>query len=174
MQETANIIIQSEKLPSDFKSSSSVYRPNLVSKWHSSMSSSLITSESTVSDTTTSSSDAVVENVSPYSKVDKTGFIGFFANFIEIAIDFGHNALNSIGVANSYGYSIIMFTILGIISKIYFCFQLDFNLSNCFFMFYYYHSKGSYFATNKIAARVNIENAKAYSTAAKDFSKIRQ
>ena len=111
MQERANIIItQSEKLSSEIKSSSSVFRSDLVSKWHNSLSSSLITSDEAVTDTAASS---VVENVSPYSKVDKTGFIGFFANFIEIAIDFGHNALNSIGVANSYGYSIIMFTILG-------------------------------------------------------------
>lgn len=51
-------------------------------------------------------------NVSPYSKVDKTGFIGFFANFIEIAIDFGRNTFNSVGITNSYGYSIIIFTIL--------------------------------------------------------------
>eukprot|EP00981_Chlorochromonas_danica_P003689 scaffold681_cov173-Ochromonas_danica.AAC.52 len=27
--------------------------------------------------------------VSPYSKIDKTGFIGFIANYIEVAIDFG-------------------------------------------------------------------------------------
>ena len=112
MQERTNIIItQSEKLHSEIKSSSSNLRSDLVSKWHNSLSSSLITSDEAVSDSTASS--AVVENVSPYSKVDKTGFIGFFANFIEIAIDFGHNALNSVGVVNSYGYSIIMFTILG-------------------------------------------------------------
>lgn len=117
MQERANIIItQSEKLSSEIKSSSFVFRSDLVSKWHNSLSSSLITSDEAVTDSTAASS--AVENVSPYSKVDKTGFIGFFANFIEIAIDFGHNALNSIGVANSYGYSIIMFTILGTIISV--------------------------------------------------------
>jgi len=50
---------------------------------------------------------SVVNN--PYSKVDKTGFIGFFANYIEIAIDFGHNVLPG---KNTYGLSIILFTLL--------------------------------------------------------------
>lgn len=52
-------------------------------------------------------------DVSVYSKVDKTGFIGFFANGIEICIDFVHTLLNGIGVQYSYGISIIMFTIFG-------------------------------------------------------------
>ena len=50
--------------------------------------------------------------VNLYSKVDKTGFIGFFANYIEIAIDSGHSALQSVGLKNSYGAAIILFTLL--------------------------------------------------------------
>ena len=47
------------------------------------------------------------EATSLYSKVDKTGFVGFFATYIEEAIDIGRS------VVNSYGLSIILFTILG-------------------------------------------------------------
>jgi hypothetical protein len=47
------------------------------------------------------------EAVSLYSKVDKTGFIGFFATYIEEAIDFGQR------VVGSYGVAIILFTVLG-------------------------------------------------------------
>lgn len=65
----------------------------------------------------TQAADSVVAtpaaDVSPYSKIDKTGFIGFFANIIEISIDFGHDIIKKIGVENSYGYAIILFTILG-------------------------------------------------------------
>eukprot|EP00607_Mallomonas_marina_P007311 CAMPEP_0182418796 /NCGR_PEP_ID=MMETSP1167-20130531/3171_1 /TAXON_ID=2988 /ORGANISM="Mallomonas Sp, Strain CCMP3275" /LENGTH=422 /DNA_ID=CAMNT_0024593195 /DNA_START=227 /DNA_END=1495 /DNA_ORIENTATION=- len=50
--------------------------------------------------------------VSIYSKIDKTGFIGFFANFIEIGIDAGHNALKTAGLKNTYGFSIAIFTLL--------------------------------------------------------------
>lgn len=49
---------------------------------------------------------------SPYSKVDKTGVIGFLADYIEQAIDLSKNALNGMGVKNAYGFSIILFTIL--------------------------------------------------------------
>jgi len=48
-----------------------------------------------------------------YSKVDKTGFIGFFATYIEMAIDFGHRTLQSAGLQYTYGASIILFTLLG-------------------------------------------------------------
>ena len=61
------------------------------------------------------------EAVSLYSKVDKTGFIGFLANYVEIVIDFTHNAIKGLGVENSYGFSIILFTIL---SKYYLMFAL--------------------------------------------------
>ena len=61
------------------------------------------------------------EAVSLYSKVDKTGFIGFLANYVEIVIDFTHNVIKGLGVENSYGFSIILFTIL---SKYYFIFAL--------------------------------------------------
>ena len=53
------------------------------------------------------------EAVSAYSKVDKTGFIGFIAEYIEIAIDFAHNLLKQAGLEFTYGYSIILFTIFG-------------------------------------------------------------
>lgn len=52
------------------------------------------------------------EAVSIYSKVDKTGFIGGLADIVEQAIDFGRNLLKDAGVQNSYGFSIILFTIL--------------------------------------------------------------
>ena len=55
-------------------------------------------------------SDESLQQVSAYSKVDKTGFIGFFANIIEQAIDLIHVGLNKVGVENSYGISIILFT----------------------------------------------------------------
>jgi hypothetical protein len=68
--------------------------------------------------TTTSSTDVtepVISDVaaSAYTKTDKTGVIGFFATYIELAIDFGHSMFNKIGIVNSYGYSIILFTLLG-------------------------------------------------------------
>lgn len=52
------------------------------------------------------------EAVSVYSKVDKTGFIGVIADYIERAIDFSHSLLEQGGLKNTYGYSIILFTIL--------------------------------------------------------------
>eukprot|EP01031_Cornospumella_fuschlensis_P029843 gene29843-36033_t len=51
------------------------------------------------------------EAVSAYSKVDKSGFIGFFATYIEVAIDFGRNVFRGVGIQNAYGISIIMFTL---------------------------------------------------------------
>lgn len=51
--------------------------------------------------------------VSAYAKVDKTGFIGFFADFIEQAIDLTHTFLQGTGIQNTYGISIILFTLLG-------------------------------------------------------------
>ena len=53
------------------------------------------------------------EVVSVYSKVDKTGFIGFFATYIEMAIDLGNSLFETLGVNNGYGFSIILFTIFG-------------------------------------------------------------
>jgi hypothetical protein len=50
--------------------------------------------------------------VSLYSKVDKTGFIGGCANYIEQAIDLSHVLLQKLGIQNTYGFSIILFTIL--------------------------------------------------------------
>lgn len=94
-------------------SNSAKYSSNLVSKWHNSLSTSLVTSDAVLSETETTTAAAVESvNTSPYSKVDKTGFIGFFANIIEIAIDFGHDIINKLGVQNSYGFSIILFTVL--------------------------------------------------------------
>jgi len=99
--------------------STSRHDAKLISKWHNSLSQSFLTADEIAIDTPvpetpkpTTSSEVVPENTSPYTKVDKTGFIGFFANGIEIAIDFGHDIINKLGVQNSYGYSIILFTIL--------------------------------------------------------------
>lgn len=60
----------------------------------------------------TSADEVAAEAVSVYSKVDKTGFIGFFANIIEQGIDLGHTALQAVGVKYSYGFSIIFFTFI--------------------------------------------------------------
>jgi hypothetical protein len=62
-------------------------------------------------------------DVSIYSKVDKTGFIGGCANYIEQAIDLSHVLLQKLGIQNSYGFSIILFTILSKSSYLY-----EFNL----------------------------------------------
>ncbi len=51
------------------------------------------------------------EAVSAYSKVDKTGFIGFFAEYIENAVDFGSNLFKGMGLKEGYGFSIILFTL---------------------------------------------------------------
>jgi len=48
-----------------------------------------------------------------YTKVDKTGAIGFLATYIELAIDFGHTTLQALGLKYTYGASIILFTLLG-------------------------------------------------------------
>jgi hypothetical protein len=74
------------------------------------------------------SDDAVASNVaekastdvSVYSKVDKTGFIGFLADYVERIIDFSHGLIKGLGVENSYGYAIILFTLLG---KCFGCFR---------------------------------------------------
>lgn len=50
--------------------------------------------------------------VSPYSKVDKSGFIGGIANVIEGGIDLAHNTLSSAGISGAYGISICLFTAL--------------------------------------------------------------
>lgn len=50
--------------------------------------------------------------ISIYSKVDKTGFIGACADYIEQAIDLSHTLIQKLGVKDTYGYSIILFTIL--------------------------------------------------------------
>lgn len=47
-----------------------------------------------------------------YSKIDKTGFIGTCADYIEQAIDLSHSLFVSLGIKNSYGFSIILFTFL--------------------------------------------------------------
>jgi hypothetical protein len=52
------------------------------------------------------------EQVSRYSQVDKTGFIGFVATYVEMAIDFSRNLLQQAGIKDAYGYSIILFTVL--------------------------------------------------------------
>lgn len=50
--------------------------------------------------------------VSPYSKLDKSGPIGFLATFVEAGIDLAHNGLSGMGMtSNTYGISIILFTL---------------------------------------------------------------
>ena len=66
-----------------------------------------------VTDAATNSASVVVEAASPYSKVDKTGVIGFIASYVEGAIDGGHSLLQTLGVKYSYGFSIIIFTLFG-------------------------------------------------------------
>lgn len=49
---------------------------------------------------------------SPYTKVDKTGFIGGIADVIEKALVLGHTTLQSTGLQYTYGLTIILFTVL--------------------------------------------------------------
>eukprot|EP01038_Epipyxis_sp_PR26KG_P005688 gene5688-7852_t len=67
-----------------------------------------------VGDSTTAQAvvDTAASDVSPYAKIDKTGFIGFIATYVEIAIDFGHSLFEGLGIKNTYGFSIILFTML--------------------------------------------------------------
>jgi hypothetical protein len=65
--------------------------------------------------------------VSIYSKVDKTGVIGTIASYIEMAIDLSHELIQKLGVKDTYGYSIILFTIL---SKSLYLFFRFYFLSN--------------------------------------------
>ena len=54
----------------------------------------------------------VAPAASIYSKIDKTGFIGTCADYIEQAIDLSHSLFLNLGIKNSYGFSIILFTFL--------------------------------------------------------------
>lgn len=74
-----------------------------------------LSDDSIITSSTAASTEPVISDVaaSAYTKTDKTGVIGFFATYIELAIDFGHSMFNKIGIVNSYGYSIILFTLLG-------------------------------------------------------------
>ena len=54
---------------------------------------------------------AAAAEVSLYSKVDKTGFIGTCADILERAIDLSHDLLQKLGIKDTYGYSIILLTI---------------------------------------------------------------
>ena len=56
--------------------------------------------------------DVPAAAASIYSKVDKTGFIGTCADYIERAIDLSHELFLKLGIKNSYGFSIILFTFL--------------------------------------------------------------
>ena len=49
--------------------------------------------------------------VSPYTKVDKTGFIGGIADVMERAIDLSHDLMQKLGIKDTYGYSIVLLTI---------------------------------------------------------------
>lgn len=63
-------------------------------------------------DDVSTSVQQTAEAVSPYTKVDKTGFIGFWADIIEKGIDLGHTTLQATGLKATYGISIILFTLL--------------------------------------------------------------
>lgn len=65
-----------------------------------------------VADEGSATTTAAAGPISPYAKVDKEGFIGTLAAGIETAIDFGHKVLEGMGLKNTYGYSIILFTCL--------------------------------------------------------------
>jgi len=56
---------------------------------------------------------AATSDISVYSKVDKTGFIGFLADYVEQIIDLAHDLIKGLGIQNSYGPAIILFTFLG-------------------------------------------------------------
>lgn len=66
----------------------------------------------TADETVTAVADISDATASAYTKVDKTGFIGFFADGIEKGIDFGHSTLQFVGLQNTYGFSIVIFTFL--------------------------------------------------------------
>lgn len=61
---------------------------------------------------TAEASTQAAASISPYSKVDRTGFIGSIAEQIENAITFGHKVLEGLGIKNTYGYAIVIFTLL--------------------------------------------------------------
>lgn len=83
--------------------------------------------------------DVVAAPASIYSKVDKTGFIGTCADYIEQAIDLSHTLFVNMGVKNSYGFSIILFTFLS--KSTFRCFSffpsVRYYCVRCFF--YYWH-----------------------------------
>lgn len=98
------------------------------------------------------------EAVSMYSKVDKTGFIGFFATYIEEAIDLGRS------VVGSYGVSIILFTVLGK-KSLYVCVFLFLNVIA--FPIHCY-SKNTDFASHNCATGINHKDPKVSSFAKAD------
>jgi hypothetical protein len=53
------------------------------------------------------------EAASIYTRVDKTGFIGFIATYIEVCIDLFRGVFKAAGIQNAYGPAIILFTIIG-------------------------------------------------------------
>lgn len=74
---------------------------------------SFLLSVDDASTSATTAASAVVEAASPYSKVDKTGVIGFIATYVEAAIDAGHVLMQKVGIQYSYGFSIMLFTLFG-------------------------------------------------------------
>ena len=115
---------------------------------------------------------AADEVVSPYSKVDKTGPIGFFADYIEQAIDLSKNTLNGMGVANAYGFSIILFTILSKkLELILRHLHIDYDV---FFSFVFTQkSQSSHFAIDEDSARFHFKDAKAPTVTSQNQCKIR-
>lgn len=81
--------------------------------------------------TSGTAASAVVEAASPYSKVDKTGVIGFIATYVEAAIDAGHVLMQKVGIQYSYGFSIMLFTLFGMsFSPFYLIYLLLFDFVN--------------------------------------------
>lgn len=105
--------------------------------------------------------------VSAYSKVDKTGFIGFIATYIEIGIDAGRSLFQTFGIQNAYGPSILLFTIIGKKNPFLFHpFSVVIHISLC------YHSEGVNipFAISNI--RINHKTTKNSTITTKSYGKI--
>ncbi len=108
------------------------------------------------------------EAVSIYSKIDKTGFIGFIATYIEVAIDFFRSVFAAAGIKNAYGPAIILFTLIGkrsLASK---------PSQPTYFNVFVLPSSSAYRPAHKTAACIEYENPKARAFAAKDSSQVRK
>ena len=128
--------------------------------------------------------DEVVANVSPYSKVDKTGPIGFAAGYIEQVIDFFRDVLGKAGIANGYGFSIIAFTLISK-STIFFIRLFNFLHINAFinmmlsvflqiFLLFitFFISQSAYAPIDEDTDGIDSKDAETYSSAKEDTRKV--